>query len=505
MEALISAVAGELVSRFISFVAQNFCNRTLNEDDHRRLEQVLLRIHTIVEEAEGRCITNRGMLRQLKMLMEGMYEGHYVLDRFKIQQHAEEGQVECEASHQSRSFAMSTLTAAKRLRSSSATTKGTPVASGTGKTANLKGVLDSLEAKIQDMREFVMLLGTCPRLPRQPYCTYLFMDKCMFGRHTEKEHVINFLLCIDDTHDDCCPNLGILPIIGPHRVGKKTLVQHVCKDERVRNCFSKILFFKGDDLKNGEFVASLEAASGKKCLFVIEFSWNNVDEVAWENLKSSFQKVVGHGSKIVLIGRTHEVAKFGTTQPVWMKSLSQEEYWYYFKALAFGSMDPDEHPKLASLGMQLATELKGSFLGANILGEMLRSNPISQFWHAILSSVRALVQEHMFSLGVHPEDLLERNVPVGFTNVSFVGAQSQGCCLVYDLREAGPGHEDLPLPTSREVLTGVKVPAEEKFDVLVWKSRIPPYCSYIATYERQMVPRRRVGKKNRLALREISP
>jgi hypothetical protein len=349
--------------------------------------------------------------------------------------------------------------------------------------------------------EFVMLLGSCPRLPREPYCTYLFMDKCMFGRHAEKEHVINFLLCNDDTHDDY-QNLGILPIIGPHRVGKKTLVQHACKYERVRDFFSEILFFKGDDLENGEFAASLEAASGKKCLFVAEFSWN-VDEAAWANLKSTFQEATGHGSKILLIGTTHEVAKLGTAMPIWMKSLSQEEYWYYFKALAFGSMDPDEHPKLASLGMQLAAELKGSFLGANILGEMLRSNPNAQFWHAILSSVRALVQEHMFSHGVHPEDLLEKNVPVGFTNVSFVGAQSQGC-LVYDLREAGPGQEELPLPTSREVLTGVKVPAEDKFDVLVWKSRIPPYCSYIATYERQKVPRRRIGKKNRLALREIS-
>ncbi|KAG0528862.1 hypothetical protein BDA96_05G049000 [Sorghum bicolor] len=497
MEALISAAAGELVSRFISFMAQKFCDRTLNEGDHRRLEQLLLRIHTIVEEAEGRRITNRGMLLQLKMLMKGMYQGHYMLDRFKVQ-HAEEGKIEGQGSHRSRSFAMSTLTAAKRLRFASATTKDTLVAFGTG---SLKGVLDSLEAKIQDMRGFVILLGSCPRLPRQMYCTYLFMDKCMFGRHTEKEHVINFLLCSDGTHDDC-PNLGILPIIGPHRVGKKTLVQHACKDERVRGFFSKILFFKGDDLENAEFAVSLEAASGKKCLFVVEFSWN-VDEAAWANFKSTFQEATGHGSKVLLIGRTQEVAKLGTAMPIWMKSLSQEEYWYYFKALAFGSMDPDEHPKLASLGMQLATELKGSFLGANILGEMLRSNPSAQFWHAILSSVRALVQEHMFSLGVHPEDLLERNVPVGFTNVSLVGAQSQGC-LVYDLREADPGQEELPLPTSREVLTGVKVPAEEKFDVLVWKSRIPPYISYVVTYERQKAPRRRVGKKSRLALREVS-
>jgi len=127
--------------------AQKFCDLTLDEDDHRRLEHVLLRIHTIVEEAEGRCITNRGMLLQLKMLMEGMYEGHYVLDRFKIQS-AEEGEV----SHQNRSFDMSILTAAKRLRFTSATTKDTPVAFGTrsstAATASLKGVLDSLEGKI---------------------------------------------------------------------------------------------------------------------------------------------------------------------------------------------------------------------------------------------------------------------------------------------------------------------------------------------------------------------
>ncbi|KAG2560253.1 hypothetical protein PVAP13_8KG068651 [Panicum virgatum] len=167
-------------------------------------------------------------------------------------------------------------------------------------------------------------------------------------------------------------------------------------------------------------------------------------------------------------------------------------------------MDPDEHPRLASLGMQLATELKGSFLAANILGEMLRSNPNPQFWHAILASVRALVQEHLFSFGVHPEDLLERNTPVDFPSVAFVGAHQGQRCLVYDLREAGPGQDELPLPSSQEVLMGGKVPVEDKFDVLVWKSRILPYRSYIATFEKQKPPCM-VGKRNRLlALRGTS-
>ncbi|KAL6640840.1 hypothetical protein ACP70R_021963 [Stipagrostis hirtigluma subsp. patula] len=491
MEFLISAVAGDLVSRFISYVVQNLGNHTWNEDDQRRLERVLLRMRTIVEEAVGRCITNQGMILQLKMLVKDMYAGYYMLDRLKFES-VEEDRVEGEVSHPNRSLGMYTSIAAKRLRFASATTNNTPVEFGTKRATKLKDILESLETKIQDMREFVMLLGSCPRLSRQPYSTYLFMDKCMFGRHAEKEQVINFLLC-SDTH--ACQKLGILPIIGPHRVGKKTLVQHVCKDERVRNCFPHILIFKGDDLKNIELTANLKAASGK-CLFVIEFSWD-LDVAAWTKFESCLQKVAGAGSKIVLIGRTHEVAKFGTALPIWMKSLPHEEYWYYFKALAFGSMDPDEHPRLASLGMQLATELKGSFLGANILGEMLRANPNAQFWRNILLSIRELVQAHLLSFGVHPEDLLERNVPVDFAKVGFVGDRGQGC-LVYDLREAGPGQSELPSLTSQELLMGGEVPVEEKFDVLVWKSRIPPYCNYIATFEKQK-SRRMVGTKSRLA------
>jgi hypothetical protein len=32
-------------------------------------------------------------------------------------------------------------------------------------------------------------------------------------------------------------------------------------------------------------------------------------------------------------------------------------------------MDPDGHPGRVSLGMQIASELKGSFLGGNTLGD----------------------------------------------------------------------------------------------------------------------------------------
>ena len=188
-EVLISAVAGDLASRFISFLAHIYDTRTCEDDDRRRLELVLLRIHAVVEEAEGRHITNRRMFLQLKALIQGVYLGHYMLDR--------------------------------------------------------------------------------------------------------------------------------------------------CK-----------------------------AVSGSTCLLWI--SSYDVDETTWANFQSYLQKLPGTEIKIVVTGRAEQVANLGTAQPIRLKSLSEEESWYYLKALAFGSMDPDEHPKLASLGMQLATLLQGLFLGANI-------------------------------------------------------------------------------------------------------------------------------------------
>ncbi|KAK1647039.1 hypothetical protein QYE76_064844 [Lolium multiflorum] len=390
MEVLISAVAGDLVSRFISFLAQNFGTHTCEEDDRRRLERILLRMNTVVEEADGRHITNQGMFLQLKTLMEGVYLGYYMLDILKVQSLGEKSVEDDEVSHGSQSYAVCTFNTAKRLRFASVM-KNKPVEFCTGSTIKLKSVLESLEAKTADMREFVILLSSCPRLVRQPYSTYLYMDNCLFGRHIEKEKLINFLLC-EDSHD--CKNISILPIIGPHLTGKKTLMQHACKDERVCGRFSNMFFFKGDDLRRGEFAAICKAASGK-CLFVVAFIWD-VDEAAWTKFQSYLHRL--HGIKIVIIGRAEKIAEFGTTQPIRMKFLPQEEYWYYFKALAFGSMDPDEHPNLASVGMKLATELHGSFLAANIVGGVLRSNPNAKFWcNMLLKNGRALLHLAFYS------------------------------------------------------------------------------------------------------------
>ncbi|KAF0915885.1 hypothetical protein E2562_000530 [Oryza meyeriana var. granulata] len=358
----VEANASEVLEGFRA--SQSYSKHTRKEDDRTRLERILLRMHSVVEKAEGHHITNQGMLLQLKGLMEGLYLGYYMLDKIKFQPPEEE--------------------------------------------------------------------------------------------------------IIED------------------------------EDERVRNFFSHIFFFKEDDLKIRELSLNFKTSQGKY-LFVIEFIWD-VDEAAWTKFQSYLQNMAGTGIKVVVIGRTENIAKFGTTQPIRVKRMSEEKYWYYFKALAFGSMDPDEHPKLASLGMQLAAEMKGGFLGATVYGELLRANPNTQFWQTILLSLREIAQKHLSSFGVHPADLFHRKIPVDFPRVAFVGTQVQRC-LVYDLRVAGSGQSELPKITSQDVIMGADIPVEDKFEVLVWRSRIPPYCDYIVNYKKQKALCM-VGRRNHLALRK---
>uniref|UniRef100_M8B6W5 Uncharacterized protein n=1 Tax=Aegilops tauschii TaxID=37682 RepID=M8B6W5_AEGTA len=87
MEVAISAVTGELVSRFISFLKNKYhsLSHAQSEKMVERLQHLLMRVSIVVEEADGRYITNSGMLLQLKMLSGAMYNGYRVLDTLRYQ------------------------------------------------------------------------------------------------------------------------------------------------------------------------------------------------------------------------------------------------------------------------------------------------------------------------------------------------------------------------------------------------------------------------------------
>ncbi|KAL6641600.1 hypothetical protein ACP70R_019781 [Stipagrostis hirtigluma subsp. patula] len=140
------------------------------------------------------------------------------------------------------------------------------------------------------MTEFVILLAGCERIIRRPYDTYLYMENFMFGRHVEKQQG------------------GIL-------VGKKTLVAHVCNDERVHAHFSSILHLNTDNFLR----VNPDLCASGSTLVIVEFT-SDVRDEDWTKFYSLVARM-GKGSKVIVITRLENLSRFGTVKPICLKNL----------------------------------------------------------------------------------------------------------------------------------------------------------------------------------------
>ncbi|CAO1945806.1 unnamed protein product [Urochloa humidicola] len=498
METIVSAIMSDLLSRALSMVIQRYKRSRAEETEHKlqRLQCLLLRVDAMVEEAEGRHITNQAMLRQLEMLRQGMYGGHYMLDTIKYRGHEGEGQV---TSGQP-VITLPRFSSAKPLSSFPITSSKENLKNTELNTQSLKKLermVDGLETLMSDMVEFTMFLQGYPRISRQPYSTYLILDKVMFGRQMEKESVINFLLRTGVDASGECPK--VLPIVGAAWVGKTTLMEHVCLDERVREHFKSIVFFTEDDL-DARNVASLRdsgvikhqdltATSHGRSLVVIELA-GDMDEETWRRLYSSASSSMARGSKIIITSRSEKIVTLGTTHALRLMHLPQDVYWYFFRTLAFGSMNPEDHPKLASIAMEIEELLNGAFLGANILGSLMRDNTNTRFWFRVLHCVRYYMRKHELVFGENPLDLMQKGQPVYAWRMT----QSQNAIMVSNVHQKCSTQNDVPKLTAQDIMKGC-VTHQRKFRAVIWRSRIPPYYTYLASCASQKAGRSMVSKK----------
>ncbi|XP_066354644.1 uncharacterized protein [Miscanthus floridulus] len=293
MEALFSAVLGELAARCLSFlVSKYWATPGLSEEEIlRRLEWALLRVAVTVEEADGRFITNAAMLRQLHSLRQEMHRGYYLLDKFRYLNRGD-GRRKVKHHHHNRSLAMSSA--------SSNPGKHSPPSARLPST-ELKLMLDSVHSVVADMHEFVASLKGYPRMCRQPYSMHLLLEKCMFGRHAEMERTVHFLLQREPP-GEC--NLGVLPIVGQGKVGKTTFVEHVCYDVRHYGIHgnNKLRTVKLSTLKDGGIIKHKnDTLSEEKILVIVELDGDDViDDAAWRRLFSAARGFLPGGSKIII-------------------------------------------------------------------------------------------------------------------------------------------------------------------------------------------------------------
>ncbi|CAL4947697.1 unnamed protein product [Urochloa decumbens] len=481
MEALVSAVLGDLISRSISFAIDKCCRGRRDapaiEDNLQRLRRVLLRIRITVEEAERRHVTNCVMLRQLQLMREGLYRGYYMLSAYK----AQDPEVSSRRDRQS-SFALSQFNPAKRVCTD------LPAMKERKAEAELQEALAGLECMASDMKELVVFLSSYPPLSREPYSVHLWLENRMFGREAEQEKIISFLL---EPEPAGAGNLGVLPVIGRARVGKSTLVEHVCFDERVRKHFSSIIFLSEADMGDGKvsphhlgakgIIKHRDLDSAGKSLVVIDLVGGVDDSILRRIMLSTMRGEHNEPvSKIIVTSRSEEITCFGTTQALRLKPLPLEAYWYFFKTIAFGSTDAEDQPELASMCIEMAGLLNGSFIGANFIGGLLRANPYSQFWRKVLTRFKELIRIHLHLFGEHPSDLIAKDRPAYLWSI---GSKTGTTLKVYRYYQACSTREhDLPKITMNDVHIG-SARSRGKFEVLAWRSRIPPYYSYVFSCE----------------------
>ncbi|RCV09187.1 hypothetical protein SETIT_2G007200v2 [Setaria italica] len=475
MDILLSAVLGELTTRSIDFfIKKSFKPKALDVED--RLHMILLRAQVIVDEAMGHQITNQSVLQQLDMLRDAMYRGCYTLDTFRYQVHSEE---EAKGQVVSHSLSLSKVNSLQGLCSSSRNPQI---------SKQLNKSLDDLSSMILGVEELVVFLASYPRLYRQPYSMHLVLGNCMFGRQMETQFVINFLL---HARPHGSKELDILPIVGPGRVGKTTLVAHVCEDERIRDHFSEILFlrdhdFTGVDLarvREGyamEYKSCVSNSNDGRLLVVVELV-GDLNEDAWNRLYSAYIQDVPSSTKIIVTSRSDKIIKFGTTRALSMNYLSHEAYWYFFKTLTFGSTDPMMHPRLACLAMEIARMVKGCFISANIYACLLRANFDIQQWCKVLAFVRGQINKNISNFGEHPFDLINQKRP------AYMGRMvTPSQYVVLHCENECSKQEELPMIKLEDVFYG-SIKVHGKFEMLGWRSRIPPYHSYVDICEFQEV------------------
>ncbi|EMS61773.1 Putative disease resistance RPP13-like protein 1 [Triticum urartu] len=461
MEAAISALAGELVSRFISFLINKYqsslCHAQLEEEKvAETLQHLLMRVATVVEEADARYITNTRMMMQLKMLSEAMYGGHRMLDMLSyqaVQKSVGFDEVSSNDPSSNRFYL------AKRSRST--TDKVTRIES--------RGALEILGIAVDNMAEFVVLLSGCEHMSRRPYDVYLYTDNFMFSRHTEKQKILRFLL----QHNDppCYPAPAVLPIIGGSAIGKKTLVAHACGDERVRSCFSSVLHLKGDGLlKILDHGSTME---GMRMLVVIEFAFDISDD-DWKKFHSVFIGM-DRRCKIIIISRLQSLARFGSVKPIFLSVLSYDELRYLFKTLAFGSVDPAQHPPLVQVADEFAKVLHGTpgaLVATNTFADVLRRNLNVQYWRCVLEKRKIMVKRNLSMYGGHPSMLIGEGHPVDITDFALHPLSMTRYTI------NGSTKKELPCLTFGELIADPSARPKQDFVLVSWESRIPPHNSF---------------------------
>ena len=381
-EGVIFSVAKGIIEKAGDLLAQEFVLLWNLKDEIAKLNDTVLTISAVIQDAEEKQQQNNQVRVWLKRLKDAIYDADNLLDDISTEALRREVMTQNKKAKEVRIFF----------------SKSNQLAYGLKMGHKVKGIRESLDGIKKD-REF--------HLDERPVETQVgdyrethssVRSEEVIGRDNEKDEIKNILL-----DPSVKGNVSILPIVGLGGQGKTTLAQLVFNDEKIQNHFKpKLWVCVSDDFEEKVIVKKiLECAQnkkpeelelntlinnlkkeidGKRYLLVLDDVWNE-DLQKWRKLRSHLMGGAS-GSRILVTTRSNEVAEITKTnvKPYMLDGLDVDKSWSLLKEMAFENGQEPENSKFKEVGMEILEKCRGVPLAIRTIGSVLRFKETKEKW-----------------------------------------------------------------------------------------------------------------------------
>ncbi|XP_010905012.1 disease resistance protein RGA2-like [Elaeis guineensis] len=385
-ELLLSALIPIVKEKSVDYVLQQFGAMWGIKDDLEKLRRTLLRIQSVLRDAEERQVKEQAVKSWLAVLKDAAYDADDILDEFNYEVLWSKAKIQDDIGNKVRDFFSLHNPFLFRLIM--------------GK--NLKDIVERIDRIAAEGDQFGFRSTAQPHTESRTQ-THSHVDESrVVGRLEDKEKIVKLLLQQYEKE-----NLTVLPIYGMGGLGKTTLAQLVYGDPRVKNHFQKLIWVCVSEEFNVEkLVKSIidtatgtkcdlpnmdllqhrlrEELSGKRYLLVMDDVWNE-DPVRWDE----FKDLLGssrEGSTILVTTRSEQVSRILRTVPPYSLSfLSDDDSWTLFRQRAF-TPGAGERPELIEIGEGIVKKCGGLPLAVKALGSLMRTKKEVKDWVDIMKS-----------------------------------------------------------------------------------------------------------------------